>query len=429
MVEDVFAVVEDQQRRPGQATIDSVDRRPRLELHRQGRRHRGGHRVADTHRGQLHQPHPAGELVGRSTSRSRSPCASCPPRPTRSASPAAAATAPPPGGAARPDHPRTPSSAGAGCPPRRSVRNGGVASRSTPSARPRSTSTGSLTPRRACSPSSTQVTPSARSRHQSCGDRRHQDLPAPRHRHDPRRPVHRRTEEPVLTLVGLAGMQAHPHRASTRRPATPRPAAPLGLHRGADGVTRAGERRRQPITPGREHVAVVASIAACNNRRGEPSPRPSPPETASHNPVEPTTSVNKNVTVPCGRPITLSVWHDYGRDFCWRGDDSDVSVRHYGAERRFLPLPTPVERRLTLAVLVSAEHKLVIDAVSSRGSGDDCHPGDLVNGVPRLSVAANFPRILATRAGTRQSPSGQSTAREQVERHITTPAITPCRRL
>ena len=56
----------------------------------------------------------------------------------------------------------------------------------------------------------------------------------------------------------------------------------------ADGVTGAGERRRQPITPRREHVPVVRLDRRVQQRRhGEQSPRPSPPARAPTTPSSP----------------------------------------------------------------------------------------------------------------------------------------------
>ena len=84
-------------------------------------------------------------------------------------------------------------------------------------------------------------------------------LAAMRHRHQPGRPVHRRTEIVPVPLLDLPGVQPHPH--PQRRPDRPHLAHQrrLGVQRRRQGVTRPGERGREPVTPSREHQPAMPS--------------------------------------------------------------------------------------------------------------------------------------------------------------------------
>ena len=121
VVQHVFAVVQDQQRRAGpQPGHDRLGhRRPRLELHAQGGGDRGGHGVTGAHRSELHQPHPSRELVAAQPADLDCRAGLADATGTRQRHQPAAPTGHPLGGAARLDRPRTPSPAGAGCPRRR----------------------------------------------------------------------------------------------------------------------------------------------------------------------------------------------------------------------------------------------------------------------------------------------------------------------
>ena len=140
------------------------------------------------------------------------------------------------------------------------------------------------------------------SRHRRCG-RPGQDLAAMTGVHQAGRPVHRRPEIVTVALRNLPGVDPHagpvppPLRPALRRQA-------LGVHRRVQGVRGPSKGRRKPV-PGRgEHIAAVASMAPriISSWRATASRMASGAD--SHNRVEPSISVNKNVTVPDG-PLTV----------------------------------------------------------------------------------------------------------------------------
>ena len=176
---------------------------------------------------------------------------------------------------------------------------GGVAFRSTPAARTTTTSTGSLTPRRRreptgriSTPGTPVASPAVTADARICPPRA-TDMTAP-----PGSPPGRRSRSPARPPRPNADPSAP---RSTHLPATPRPAARPGRPR------RRGRRRQRGRTPpparhppSRTRSRREPRPPRSATRHGERSPRPSPPASCSHSPVEPTTSVNKNVTVPDG---------------------------------------------------------------------------------------------------------------------------------
>ena len=132
------------------------------------------------------------------------------------------------------------------------------------------------------------------------GDVRDEDLAAVADGHDPRRPVDRAPAVVATDALDLAGVDAHPHGQPQRRELA------LGGHRGVDGGRR---RRRTPRrcrhrawrTPRRRRPSPPLAARRSGGRRGRPSPATAP--TAR---VEPSMSVNRNVTVarPDGRRRT-----------------------------------------------------------------------------------------------------------------------------
>jgi hypothetical protein len=88
---------------------------------------------------------------------------------------------------------------------------------------------------------------------QLSGSLRADDLAAVSDSHQPGGPVHLRTEIVPVALVGLAGMQPHPH--PQRDPVRPvlDGQAPLGRQRRRYSLPGAGERRPEAVPAGGEH--------------------------------------------------------------------------------------------------------------------------------------------------------------------------------
>ena len=130
-----------------------------------------------------------------------------------------------------------------------------------------------------------------------------------RHRHKPGRPVHRRTEIVAVALLHLAGMQAHPHPQDaplrptlTAQPSCASSAAPKPVASTVKGG-------REPIPDRGEHPATMGLDARPHDlvMAGQRARIASGAD--SHNRVEPSTSVNRKVTVPEGTP-TPGVSHE-----------------------------------------------------------------------------------------------------------------------
>ena len=119
-----------------------------------------------------------------------------------------------------------------------------------------------------------------------------QDLTAVPGGHHPRRTVEHRTEVVPVPQFGLAGRQPHPHRQLQR---------PLRGHRGIHRGPRRRERGAHPVTGVLEQPSRRAPRSPrATPRHGRPAPPASPSASASHRRVEPSTSVNRNVTTPEG---------------------------------------------------------------------------------------------------------------------------------
>ena len=89
------------------------------------------------------------------------------------------------------------------------------------------------------------------------GRARHEDLSAVPDRHEPRRAVQCGTEIVTVTLDGLSRVDAHTDpQEDPARPAFGLQRS-LPVHRGADRIGGATERRRECIAGGREHVPAV----------------------------------------------------------------------------------------------------------------------------------------------------------------------------
>ena len=109
--------------------------------------------------------------------------------------------------------------------------------------------------------------------------------------HHPRRTVEHRTEVIRLPQLGFAGRQPHPHRQLQR---------PLRGYRRIDGRPGRGERGAHPITGVLEQPAAVRLDRPRNTSSWAASAFRMPSASASHRRVEPSTSVNRNVTTPEG---------------------------------------------------------------------------------------------------------------------------------
>ena len=115
--------------------------------------------------------------------------------------------------------------------------------------------------------------------------------------HHPRRPVEHRAEVVPVPQFGLAGRQPHPHRQLQR---------PLRGHRSVDGALRRGERGAHTITGVLEMIRRAPQSRRATPRRARPAPPASPSASASHRRVEPSTSVNRNVTTPEGAAAVMA---------------------------------------------------------------------------------------------------------------------------
>ena len=139
------------------------------------------------------------------------------------------------------------------------------------------------------------------------GRTRTQHLTAVTRAHDPRRPIQRRAVVVPVPLLALTGVHTHPH---PQRPGLlPRLRAQraLRLDRRAQRVPHAREHRVHTITGRLDHVTVVRldrraqQLVVTRQRAGIASGY------SSHRRVEPSRSVNKNVTVPEGNPVIQSL--------------------------------------------------------------------------------------------------------------------------
>ena len=118
-----------------------------------------------------------------------------------------------------------------------------------------------------------------------------QDLPAVPGGHHPRSPIEHRTEVVGPPQLGFAGRDAHPHRQLQR---------PLRGHRGIDRRPGRGERGAHPVTGVLEQPAAVCLDRPRNTSSCAASATRIASASASHRRVEPSTSVNRNVTTPEG---------------------------------------------------------------------------------------------------------------------------------
>ncbi len=110
-------------------------------------------------------------------------------------------------------------------------------------------------------------------------------------RHHPRRTVKHRTEVIPLAQLGLAGRQPHPHRQLQR---------PLRSHRSIDRRPGRGEGGAHPVAGVLEQKPPCASISPRSTSSWAASATRIASASASHRRVEPSTSVNRNVTTPEG---------------------------------------------------------------------------------------------------------------------------------
>ena len=129
-------------------------------------------------------------------------------------------------------------------------------------------------------------------RHQRRGRGRHQDLTAVPGAHYPGGPVQHRTEVILPATLGLTCGNAHAHR---------QPQPPLGSHGGVDRSTSRAEHGAHPVPGVLEQPAVMSPIAARSTSSCAANATRIASGSDSHDRVEPSISVNKNVIVPDGR--------------------------------------------------------------------------------------------------------------------------------
>ena len=109
----------------------------------------------------------------------------------------------------------------------------------------------------------------------------------------------------TAAFLGLAQMKTHTHPQGRARP----PGAAereLRLGRCPHRVRCPTERRRERITRRREHIPAVTSIASRRIASWTNNDADIASLSAAHNRVDPSTSVNKNVTVPDGNTFDTS---------------------------------------------------------------------------------------------------------------------------
>ena len=169
------------------------------------------------------------------------------------------------------------------------------------------TRSGRARSRRRCSPRSTSSTPvGSSSRDELLGRERHHDLAAVRRRHQPRGAVHRGAVVVAVAQLGRRRCARPSARAAARSsPHGSAASARCASDRGVDRVVRASRtprarRRRSSSRRGRR----APRPRRAGSRRGAPARACIASGCSSHRRVEPSRSVNRNVTVPVGSSVT-----------------------------------------------------------------------------------------------------------------------------
>ena len=169
-----------------------------------------------------------------------------------------------------------------------SARSGGNSVRN-PAARTWNTSTGVGRSRNRRGPRSTQIDAAEQTRRR-LGQ---QDLTAMPGGHHPRRAIEHRTEVVAPAQLGFAGRQPHPHRQLQARCAA---TAASTAERGEANAA------HTPSPVCLNNQPPCASIAWRSTSSWAASATRIPSASASHRRVEPSTSVNRNVTTPKEQP-------------------------------------------------------------------------------------------------------------------------------